>query len=262
MTTLRKCACIDSLYTELPFYDRFAAAKSDGFEAVEFWNLPGRWVAETRRAAEKAEITIAGFNGCTEFDMLNADVREAYTDYIKSTAAAAKELRAVSLTLHSNALGKGGKVLEPFADRSASEKTAAMIEALRICADIAGEKGICLNLEPLNVFVDHEGCFLRGTAQAAEIIEAVHAPNLKILFDAYHMHLNGEDLFEMIGKYGHLFGHVHIADAPGRHEPGTGEISCPELLRALEARGYEGRVGFELFPLNGTAQAVEKIMAL
>jgi len=261
MAPLKKCACIDSLYTELNFYDRFAAAKADGFDAVEFWNMRGRWVADTRRAAEAAGIPILGFNGCTEYVMLSPKERAAYVDYVKSSVAVAKEFGASSLTMHSNAMDGNGSILREYPELSSAEKTAAMVDALKECADIAGENGITLNLEPLNVTVDHPGCFLQTTEQAAEILTAVGAPNLKILFDVYHMQMTGENPVESIRKYGKLFGHVHVADAPGRHEPGTGTIPFGEVFAALQEVGYAGAVGYELFPAATTAEAVKSIFS-
>ena len=74
--------------------------------------------------------------------------------------------------------------------------------------------------------------------------------------------LNGEDLAAVISAYGDQFGHIHIADAPGRHEPGTGKIDYCQVLQCLEKIGYSGLVGFELFPKTTSAAAAEAIMKL
>ena len=105
---LRKCACIDTLYTELDWLDRFQAAKDDGFEAVEFWDWRIRDLDATREAAEKAGIAISGFNGDADFSLVDPTHKEKYIDYLKQSIAAAKKVGASSVTIHSNALGEGG----------------------------------------------------------------------------------------------------------------------------------------------------------
>ena len=76
------------------------------------------------------------------------------------------------------------------------------------------------------------------------------------------MQINEGCICDTIKNFGDTFGHVHIADAPGRHEPGTGEIYFPRVYRALEEIGYQGYVGYELFPQTTTAEAVKAIMTL
>ena len=173
---MKTSACIDALYGEIPFLDRFQAAKDDGFDAVEFWGWPE------------------------------------------------KDLNAV---------------------KEAAEKT-----------------GIQMNLEGLNITTDHVGNFLKYTSDAAEMIRLIGSPKLKVLYDAYHMQINEGCICDTIRNFGDTFGHVHIADAPGRHEPGTGEIYYPRVYKALEEVGYQGYVGYELFPATTTAEAVKAIFTL
>lgn len=88
------------------------------------------------------------------------------------------------------------------------------------------------------------------------------SPKLRVLYDVYHMQLNEGSLCDNIRAYGDQFGHIHIADAPGRHEPGTGEIQYTRVLSCLEETGYTGLVGFELILKTTTAEAVKVIMKL
>ena len=91
---LRKCACIDTLYTELDWLDRFQAAKNDGFEAVEFWDWRIRDLDATREAAEKAGIAISGFNGDADYSLVDPTHKQKYLDYLKQSIAAAKKVGA------------------------------------------------------------------------------------------------------------------------------------------------------------------------
>lgn len=118
-----------------------------------------------------------------------------------------------------------------------------------------------MNLEPLNITTDHVGNFLQTTRMAAEITRLIASPKLKVLYDVYHMQLNEGSLCDNIRAYGDQFGHVHVADAPGRHEPGTGEINFHKVFACLEDVGYRGLIGFELIPETTTENAARVIQA-
>ena len=125
--SLRKCACIDTLYTELPWKERFAAAKRDGFDAVEFWDWRIRDLKETREAAQAAGIVISGFNGDADYSLVDPQHKEKYLDFLRQSLRAAKEVGAKSVTIHSNALGEGGVVVNSYDHLSHTVKHAAFL---------------------------------------------------------------------------------------------------------------------------------------
>lgn len=257
---LKKCACIDTLYTELEWKDRFQAAKNDGFAAVEFWDWRIRNLQETKKAAEDAGILISGFNGDADYSLVDPTHREKYLEELKKSIEAAKIVGAKSVTIHSNALGEGGIVVNSYDELSDTIKLCSMYDTLLACAGLAEQEEININLEALNVTTDHKGNFLKYTRTGAEICRLIGSPRLKLLYDIYHMQINEGCICDTISEYGDQFGHVHVADAPGRHEPGTGEINYKKVLNHLEETGYRGLVGYELFPLTNTALAVQAIM--
>ena len=110
---LRKCACIDTLYTELDWLDRFQAAKNDGFEAVEFWDWRIRDLDDPR-AAEKAGIAISGFNGDADYSLVDPTHKQKYLDYLKESIAAAKKVGAAALPSTPTRLGDGGIVVNHY----------------------------------------------------------------------------------------------------------------------------------------------------
>lgn len=260
--TFQKSACIEPMYSELPFLDRFRAAKDDGFEFVEFWSWTDKDLDAVKAAAERAGIGISGFNGDAELSLIDPEQKEAYLAFLRRSVEAAKKVGARSVTIHSNGLGEGGAVIERYDGLSGTVKLCAMYGTLLECAKIAGESGVSMYLEPLNVTTDHVGNFLQTTRMAAEMTRLIGCPRLKVLYDAYHMQLNEGSLCDTIRAYGDQFGHVHVADAPGRHEPGTGEINYANVFACLEECGYSGLVGFELIPKTTTAEAVKAIMKL
>ncbi len=258
--SLRKCACIDTLYTELEWKDRFQAAKDDGFAAVEFWDWRNRDLKETKKAAENAEIIISGFNGDADYSLVDPAHKENYLEELKKSIDAAKTINAQSVTIHSNALGEGGIVVNSYDNLSDTVKLCSMYDTLLACARLAEQEEINVNLEALNITTDHVGNFLKYTQTGAEICRLIHSPRLKLLYDIYHMQINEGCICDTISSYIDQFGHIHAADAPGRHEPGTGEINYKKVLRHLEECGYSGFIGYELFPLTDTRHAVTAIM--
>ena len=258
----QKSACIEPMYSELPFPERFQAAKRDGFEFVEFWSWADKDLDAVKAAAENAGVGIAGFNGDAELSLIDPSQKNAYLAFLRRSVEAAKKVGARSLTIHSNGLGDGGVVINRYDGLSDTVKLCTMFDTLKECAKIAEESGISMNLEPLNVTTDHVGNFLQTTRMAAELTRLIGSPKLKVLYDVYHMQLNEGSLCDNIRAYGDQLGHIHIADAPGRHEPGTGEINYVNVLACLEETGYTGLVGFELIPKSTTAEAVKAIMTL
>jgi len=258
---LKRAACIEPMYAEIPFLDRFQAAKDDGFEFVEFWGWTDKDINAVKTAAEKAGIVISGFNGDADYSLIDPTHKKSYLGFLRKSVAVAKKLGALSVTIHSNALGDGGIVVNHYAELSDTVKLCAMYDTLLECAKIAEESGIAMNLEGLNIISDHVGNYLQTTRMAAEITRLIGSPMLKILYDVYHMQLNEGNLCNTISEFVDQIGHVHVADVPGRHEPGTGEINYQRVFSHLEAVGYTGRIGFELFPKTTTASAVKAIMS-
>ena len=256
----KRSACIEPMYSELPFLERFQAARDDGFEYVEFWSWEDKDLDAVKAAADKAGIGISGFNGDAHYSLINPADKENYLNALRQSVAAAQKVGALSVTIHSNALGEGGVVVNPYDNLSHTVKLCSMYDMLLACAGIAEQSGIAMNLEPLNITTDHVGNFLAHTQMAAEMTRLIGCPQLKVLYDVYHMQLNEGSLCDNIRAHADQLGHVHVADAPGRHEPGTGEINYSNVYRCLEECGYTGRIGYELIPQTSTKEAVAAIM--
>lgn len=258
---LKKCACIEPMYAELPFIERFAASKRDGFDCVEFWSWTDKDLDAVKKAAGDAGIGISGFNGDADYSLVDPTHKKAYLDFLKKSVDAALKVGARSVTIHSNALGEAGRVVNHYTELSQTVKICSMYDMLLDCARLAEESGIAMNLEALNITTDHVGNFLVHARDAAEMTRLVASPELKILYDVYHMQLNEGSLCDTISAVVDQIGHVHVADVPGRHEPGTGEINYHHVFAHLEKVGYTGLIGYEFFPKTTTLEAVKAIMS-
>jgi hydroxypyruvate isomerase len=257
-----KSACIETLYLELPFIARFDEAKRDGFEYVEFWGWRDKDLAAVKATADGAGIGIAAFNGGQDYSMIDPAHKTRFLDQLKESVDTAQKIGARSVTLLASALGEGGRARSGYSELNEDTKLRALSDTLAECATMAEESGIRMNLEPLNTVTDHAGYFLTHTETAAALTRRIGSPMIKVLYDVYHMQLMEGRLSDTIAQNIDQIGHVHVADVPGRHEPGTGEIRYERVFKQLEISGYNGIVGFELFPATSTREAVRAIMRL
>ena len=258
---MKKSANLEVLYYELPWAERFAAAKKDGFQCVEFWGWEDKDLDEVKRLVEENGLELTAMGGDGPFSMCDPATKEQYLEYLKRAVEAAKQVGCPILIIHSDALQPEPKqyAIPLSGDYSYTVKILTMFDILTTIAPWAEEAGITFVLEALNITKDHIGNFLTDTRTSAELVAATGSPNMKILYDAYHMYLDEGKICETTEKYLDNIGYIHIADAPGRHEPGTGVINYAQFFRHLEKIGYTGTVGMELYPIGATAPAVEAI---
>jgi hydroxypyruvate isomerase len=119
-------------------------------------------------------------------------------------------------------------------------QTANVIDAMRMCCDIAGPSGLVLVMEPLNAHTDHPGLFLTTMPQSYMICKAVNHPSCKIVDDMYHQQITEGNIIPNIDLAWDYIGAFHIGDNPGRKEPTTGEINYLNVFRHIYNKGYDG----------------------
>lgn len=243
----RFAANISTLFTELPFLERPAAAKAAGFKAVEFQFPYSVRAEELAARLERDGLRAVLFNApvgnaaAGDRGLAAQPGREA--EFMASIDTALGYARALSARqIHVLAgLGAG--------DRTAQEET--YVANLQRAADRAAPAGVTLLIEPLNAR-DNPGYFLDTTGAAIAILDRVARPNLALQFDFYHCQISEGDLARRAEALFGRYTHVQIANVPGRHEPDCGEINYPFLFDWLDRLGYEGWVGCEYRPKSGT----------
>jgi len=238
------------LLTDLPLLDRPRAARNAGFEAVEFWwpfDTPTPADADVEafvRAIQDAGVQLTGLNFAAG-DMPAGDrgilSNPALTQDFRDNVEIAVGIAETLGTRAFNAL-YGNRIDE----HSPETQDDVAVSNLSYAARAADRIGATVLIEPVSGAPKYP---LLTAADAIGVIDRVHdehgAENLRLLADFYHLHVNGDDITAAITKYGNRIGHVQIADAPGRGEPGTGEIPIRTYLEQLAAQGYEGYVGLE-----------------
>ena len=246
----RLAANLTMLFTELPFLARLDAARAAGFAAVECVAPYGEPAAVLAERLSRLGLRLVLFNMAVgdwdagERGFAADPSRKA--EFAASLGVALDYARATGCkTLHLMA----GKI-PAGADRGAWTDT--LVAHVQMAADAAAEEGVTVVLEPINTRIDMPGYFYGTTAQVLTVMDAADRPNVKLLCDLYHMQIMEGDLARTLERLMPRIGHVQLADNPGRHEPGTGEINYPWLLSRLDALGYGGWVGCEYRPAGET----------
>jgi hydroxypyruvate isomerase len=246
---------ISTLLREYPFLDRFRAAADLGFGAVEFWWPADMDLDAVVKAREDAGIDVAlmnadgGNSAAGERGFLGNPVK---ADYVRANFAQALDLAAALHCLIIHVLG--GTAVSGMARNLQLDEAARMQREL--CA-MAAPHGVTVTLEPQNRW-DAPGYMFTTTAEAIDQIERVGAPNLRLQYDVYHMQIMEGNITPTLRKHIGEIAHIQIADPPGRHQPGTGELNFPFILREIQALDYTGYVGLEYFAQdNNTAASVE-----
>nr|WP_260407661.1 TIM barrel protein [Planomonospora venezuelensis] len=236
--------------------ERPAAAAGAGFDAVELWwpfdgPCPAdREVDALRRSIEDAGVHLAGLN----FDA--GDMAAGERGLLSRPDSSARFRANVDVAV--GLAGRlGCRVLNAlYGNRvpglSAGAQRDLALANLSRAARAAAGIGATVVVEALN---SHENPDYPITSSAAafEVIEAVGEPNVAFLADLYHLHRMGEDVLGLIGTSAGRFGHVQIADDPGRGQPGTGGMPYSQIFERLRAAGYRGRVGLEYRPVGPSA---------
>ena len=258
--SLRYLANCSIMFTELPLLQRAAAARSAGFEAVEFWwpfdrPVPGdAAVDEFVAAIADAGVALVALNffagdlaGPDRGVLSIPDRSRQFTDNIEVTVEIGARLGVRGF----NAL-YGNRVAGLPPGRQDELAVANIAAAAAVAARIGGT----VFVEPLSGPGPYP---LRLAADAAAVVgraRAVGAENVGILFDLYHLAVNGDDIDRAIAAHASRIAHVQIADAPGRGEPGSGRLDLDGYLSRLEQAGYDGWVALEYRPTVSTPDSL------
>jgi hydroxypyruvate isomerase len=244
----RFSANLGFLWPDRPLLDRIDAAHRAGFKAIELhwpYDVPAE---EVKAACATRGLTLLGLNTAIgdpargEFGLGAVPGRE------EAFQAAVDQAIAYCRASGANAIHAMAGVVAP--DRMA-EATGVFTDNLQLAAEKAASHGLTLLLEPINQR-DKPGYFYSTIARGAEMIARVGAPNVKIMFDVYHVGISEGDVLRRMERYLPLIGHVQIAAVPSRAEPDEGEINFPAVFAALDQLGYDGWIGCEYKPRGDT----------
>ena len=260
---MRLSACIETLFGERPIGERLELVASHGITAVEFWDFRDKPLKELRQQCQSLGLEVRVFSGQRRGSLVDSGEQQTiYLRELDEAIGAAEVLGCRHLMLTANELSADGRVLNPRPDLPDGVKAINALKTLMKAVRLAEKAGVVLLLEALNTRVDHPGCDLWSYDVTAALVQAVDSPHLRILLDIYHRQIMEGNLVDYIRRYGNLIGHVHVADVPGRHEPGTGEINWKEVKAALEGWAPDVYVGLECVPSIDSDIALEAFKRL
>jgi len=245
----RFAANLSLMFGEVPFLDRFARARAAGFAAVEFL-FPYEFAADEIAERLRGEgLSLELFNGPPG----DWAAGERGTACIPGRRAEFRDGVARALD-YAAALGCPRlHLMAGIAPEGAAHDalTGTFCCNLDWAADRCAAAGVLPVIEPINQR-DIPGLFLRRTDQAAAAIAAVGRGRVGMQFDLYHCQVSEGDLVPRVERHLPDIAHMQVADTPGRHEPGTGEVNWPFVFGRIDALGYAGWIGCEYRPLGDT----------
>jgi hydroxypyruvate isomerase len=249
---MKYSACIEWLFAETgDFPARIRAAKKAGLDGVEFWKWTTKQIDPIEAALEETGLKLAGFVAEPMVPLTDPACHPAFLEGLKASIDVARRLKAPVLIAQTG---------DDLPGRTRAEQRDALTACLVEAADVLKGSGVVLAIEPLNTRVDHKGYYLSSTAEGLDIVDAIGRPEIRIVYDIYHSAVMDEEIADVLA--GRLDGvaHVHLADAPGRHEPGSGTMDWQRRVAWLVANGYIGMVGLEYMPNRGTVASLERLL--
>jgi len=236
--------------------ERLATAAEAGIQSVELVSEYVNWsdsdVEKYKRLAQSYGLGMDALLSQTDWvhrpvSMVNPAHREAFLKDVRDATVWAKKLNVPQVIVLS-----GND--QPGMTREAQH--ASMVEGGKQAAAIAEGADVKLILENLNSRVNHKGYFLTSAKEALQVVKEVDSPHFRLLFDIYHEHVQNGNVIPAITEAVPYVSVFHVADAPGRHDPGTGEMKWDDIYRAIGKSEYAGYIALEYEPKGDEVQSL------
>jgi len=245
-------ACAETLFQGLPVVERVKHIDALGFQ-VEIWD----WTRHDITSLAATGATFSSMTGYITGTLADDDGADELLRTAAQSIPIAKELGIPLLNLHGTGLDDRGLPVKPCEVVTGAMWLKALHTLERI-ADLGEKENITFTLENLNVAVDHPGTPFCRAEDVFALVSSINRPGLRLLIDLYHAQIGEGNLIELCRKCMPWIGEFHIADVPGRHEPGTGEINYNGIALALDEMGYRGTIGLECLPSGDDELALQR----
>lgn len=262
--------CLETVFTDLAYEQRVSRLADLGFKYVEFWHPEGTWdgswiddgqpkdAATLLDACRDSGVRIAGFL-IYAWDGLYGGCPVRVEDHGKFIEQVHKMIEfGRKIDCYTAVIMPGLLLADLNRNQMKDHLTRAFSEALKL----ARRNGFTLLTAPLNIHVDHAGFYLESVNEAAAIVSKLADPNMKMLYDIYHMQIMSGNVVDTIRNNVEIIGHMHVAGVPGRGEPNRCELNYPYIFEQAAIAGYGGLFGLEYFPKLEAAQSLKLQLAM
>lgn len=231
--------CIDLMYTYCEFYERFGEVARDGIKTIEFWKWSNKDLDKVVKLLKENGQQISIFNIDCRDEQLSYDLSRGILNdgRVSDFLQALKESIPVYKKLNAKAMIVLIGEHKPYNEEN-------VFKCLEAAKPILEEENVNLIVEPLNA-TDRVGYSMPFAKPVFELIRKLNSPHIKMLYDIYHQNMTGDFDMKEVGENIDLIGHFHVADAPGRHEPGTGNVDYVSIIRQINSLPYHGYIGLE-----------------
>ena len=232
-----------TVFHELPFEERLERVAEAGYRAVELVTETSKWTEDDFRRYNKKreELGITFDTTCAlRYGVGDPSVREGFLADVREQLKIMEKIECPTLNVMSGNVVPG---LSP------EDQHASCVEGMKRAAELVEGKGVTLLIENIDL-EENPHYYMWSVPEAFKIIEEVNHPQVKVLYDFYHAQISGGNLIANLQRHFDKVGLIHIADVPGRHEPGTGEINYINIYKKLAELNYNRYVAMEFYPIG------------
>jgi hydroxypyruvate isomerase len=229
--------------------EEFELAAKAGFQSVESLTQYAAWsdadVERVKKVCRANRLTVDTVLAQQDWkkrpvSIVDPSHRETFLGDVRNAIAYSKKLDIPQISLTSGLSAAG---------LSQEQQWASLTEGIKRAADLIAAAKLTLLIEPLNSLVDHPGCFLTSAVDGLRLVKEINLPHVRLLFDLYHEQIMRGNLINTLKAAEPYVAVFHVADNPGRNDPGTGEVYYPNVYDAIRKTGYNGYIGMEYHPL-------------
>jgi len=240
------------------FEEKLQIAAKAGIQSVELVDEHIRWTDEEIRSMKKLAVSLGlGMDtiiatpswGSRPVSMVNPDQRDNFLKDGEQSIVFAKKLEIPLIILMSG---------NEIPGKTHDEQYASLLEGTKRAGDLAAKANLTLIVEPLNAKVNHKGFFLTTCVEGLKLMKDVDNPHVKLLFDIYHEQVQIENVIRTLTDAAPHVAVFHIADNPGRNDPGTGEMNYANIYKAIQKTGYSGYICMEYLPVAEPVASLAK----
>ncbi|MSV29514.1 MAG: hypothetical protein EXQ52_12350 [Bryobacterales bacterium] len=240
------------------FEEKLEAAARAGIQSVELVAEHVNWtdqdIARIKKLAQSLKLAMDTIIATPDWgkrrvSMVDPAEREAFLADVKQSITFAQKLGIPQIILMSG---------NEIAGRTHAEQYSSLLEGTKRAGDLASKGGVTLIVEPLNSLVNHKGFFLNNCVEGLKLVKEVDNPHVKLLFDLYHEQVQLGNVTRTAVAAAPWVAVYHVADNPGRNDPGTGEMNYANIYKAIQKTGYKGYMTMEYLPLGDQVASLTK----